>query len=419
MATDFHQPTFLIEIEGKGLSRDITQEITSFVYTDNESELDVLELFITNRNLQFVDDPLLQEGNEIAARFGYVNNLSPRKKAVIKEIDYDFPENGNPAIRVKAFDKGCKLAGKVNQKVWQKNSPGILYSEIAQEIAKNNGLKSVITPTRGHHLRVVQSNISDAQFLKELALKSRDKDSDGSAGYVFFVQDDELHFHPRLLDIAPQISLEYFTEAKGLLCSFRPGTQTQSTKGAGVETKSTAVDPRLKKPVEHKANDSSTPDRPVLGKQTYLVNGATGESKFSGNETGKVVPVFDTSETLHEKTGKTAIQDIAEGNFREAELTQVEAVATTVGLPTLQAKKNVEIKGVGKKFSGIWYCTSVRHSIGPSGYTCELHVKKNALGKGTGIKAADVKGRLNKEEAKSKPDKPVMIKIDANTGNRL
>ena len=47
-----------------------------------------MELSVTNRNLQFVDDPLFQESNEIVARFGYVNDPSPRKKAVIKDIDY-------------------------------------------------------------------------------------------------------------------------------------------------------------------------------------------------------------------------------------------------------------------------------------------------------------------------------------------
>jgi len=196
MDIDTFKPTFLIQIEGQTLSADITQEITSFVFEDNEEELDVLELSVTDRNLQFVDNPLFQEGNEIVARFGYVSNLSPRKKAVIKDIDYDFPESGDPTIRIKAYDKGFKLAGKENQKVWQKPAPGILYAEIAEEIAAANGLTPVVTPTKGRHLRVVQSNISDAQFLKELAAKARDKDGDGVTGYVFYIQDDELHFHP-------------------------------------------------------------------------------------------------------------------------------------------------------------------------------------------------------------------------------
>jgi len=124
MDLDTFKPTFLIEIEGQSLSkgggatRDVTQEIEAFSFTDNEEEMDELELCVSNRNLQFVDDPLFQEDNEIAARFGYVGNLSPRKKAVIKDIDYDFPHRGAPTIRIKAFDKGFKLAGKQNQKVW-------------------------------------------------------------------------------------------------------------------------------------------------------------------------------------------------------------------------------------------------------------------------------------------------------------
>ena len=54
------------------MAANITREITSIVFEDNEEELDVMELSVTNRNLQFVDDPLFQEGNEIVARFGYV-----------------------------------------------------------------------------------------------------------------------------------------------------------------------------------------------------------------------------------------------------------------------------------------------------------------------------------------------------------
>ena len=112
MELDTFKPTFLIQIEGKSLSKDITQEITSFVFTDNEEELDVLELSITNRNLQFVDDPLFQEGNEIIARFGYVGNLSPRKKAVIKDIDYDFPKTATPPSGSKPMTKASNWPEK-------------------------------------------------------------------------------------------------------------------------------------------------------------------------------------------------------------------------------------------------------------------------------------------------------------------
>jgi len=420
MDLDTFKPTFLIQIEGQTLSADITQEIASFVFEDNEEELDVLELSVTNRNLQFVDDPLFQEGNEIVARFGYVDNLSPRKKAVIKDIDYDFPESGDPTIRIKAYDKGFKLAGKENQKVWKKPAPGILYSEIAEEISSANGLTPFVKPTKGQHLRVVQSNISDAQFLKKLAVKARERDGDGVTGYAFYIQDDELHFHPRELEKKPAAVLEYFTDRKGVFRSFRPSTQSQGAKGAGTETKTTGVDPRKKEPVDHTANNETTPERTSLGKRTYLVDGNTGEGAFKEQESGQIVPSFERSEGFHEEPRQEPAQDLAEGKFKEAELRQVEAVAVTIGIPTLRAKQNVEVKGVGQKFSGIYYLHSIRHAIGDGGYQCELKLKKNALGKGAGDKSIEAKGRQNDQEAPPTPQEepPQMVTIDADSGRR-
>lgn len=395
MDLDVFKPTFLIQIEGQQLSLDITQEITSFVFEDNEEELDVMELAVANRGLLFTDDPLFQEGNEIVARFGYVGNLSPVKKAVIKEIDYDFPEDGVATIRLKAYDKGFKLSGVENQKVWQKSAPGILYSEIAEEIAKANGLTPVVKPTVGYHLRVVQSNISDAQFLKELAEKARDQEGDGVAGYMFYVQDDELHFHPRLVDQPPVLTLEYFTDPSGILRSFKPSTQAQWGKGAGIETKAVGVDPRKKEAYQEVANNDTTTDRTSLGKRTYLVNGNTGEGQFKEQATGRVVPSFERSEGFHEEPKQEPAKDAADSKFKNAELQQVEATAVTLGIPTLRAKQNIEIIGVGKKFSGVYYCRSLRHSFGGDGYSCELTLRKNALGRGAGAKSEASKGRPN------------------------
>ena len=421
MDLDTFQPTFLIQIEGQAFSADITGEITSFIFEDNEEELDVMELSVTNRNLQFVDDPLFQEGNEIVAHFGYVNDLSPRKKAVIKDIDYDFPENGDPRIRLKAYDKGFQLAGKENQKVWQKPAPGILYSEIAEEIAAANGLKPFVMPTVGRHLRVVQSNVSDARFLKDLAVKARAREGDGVTGYAFFVQDDGLHFHPRGLKEEPATVLEYFTDRKGFLRSFRPSTQSQGAKGAGTQTKATGVDPRRKATVAHAADNETTPERTSLGKRTYLVDGNTGEAAYKEQESGRIVASFERSEGFHEEPSQEPAQDLAEGTFAAAELRQVEAVALTIGIPSLRAKQNVEIQGVGGKFSGVYYCHSVRHTIDGSGYHSELKLRKNALGRGAGDKSVEVKGRPNEQEAPQVPrdETPEMVRIDADSGRRL
>ena len=418
MDLDTYAPTFLIQIEGTELSADITQEIRSFVFEDNESKLDVMELTVTDRCLQFVDAPLFQEGNEIVARFGYVGNLSPRKKAVIKDIEYDFPEEGDPTITLRAFDKGLKLAGKENQKVFTKPPPGILYSEIAEAIAAKYSLTPKVTPTKVRHLRVVQSNISDAEFLKKLAKTARPKDGDGVTGFVFYVQDDELHFHPPGLDKEPAAVLEYFTDTRGVLRSFKPTTQSQGAKGAGTETKAIGVDPRKKETVEHRASNKNTPERTALGKRTYLVDGNTGEESYQEEESGHIVPSPERTEGFHEEPSQEPAQDAAEGKFKKAELGQVEATAVTIGIPSLRAKQNVEVKSVGQKFSGVYYVESVRHEFGESGYSCELKLKKNALGKGAGEKSDEAQGQQNDREAPAVPkeEAPAMVTVNADTG---
>ena len=52
--SNIFQPAFLIQIEGRVLSTDITGEITPFVFKDNEEDLQVMELSVTNRNLRIV-----------------------------------------------------------------------------------------------------------------------------------------------------------------------------------------------------------------------------------------------------------------------------------------------------------------------------------------------------------------------------
>ena len=276
-------------------------------------------------------------------------------------------------------------------------------------------------PTVGRHLRVVQSNVSDARFLKDLAAKARDRDGDGVTGYAFFVQDDGLHFHPRGLKEEPATVLEYFTDSKGMLRSFRPSTQSQGAKGAGTQTKAAGVDPRRKTAVTHAADNETTPERTSLGKRTYLVDGNTGEAAYKEQESGRIVASFERSEGFHEEPNQEPAQDLAEGTFAEAELHQVEAVALTIGIPSLRAKQNVEIQGVGGKFSGVYYCHSVRHVIDGGGYHSELKLRKNALGRGAGDKSVEVKGRPNEQEAPAvrREEPPEMVRIDADSGRQL
>ena len=127
--------------------------------------------------------------------------------------------------------------------------------------------------------------------------------------------------------------------------------------------------------------------------------------------------------------GTTPQRPAAEAAFVPGELGQVTAEAVTVGLPTLRAKTNVEVRGVGRKFSGLYHVETVRHRIDGSGYSCELTLRRNALGSGAGRTAPDTLGKRNAQHAPTAASAPTsppartatpsrQVVIDANTGQR-
>ncbi|HOR98890.1 MAG TPA: hypothetical protein PLZ74_11015 [Kiritimatiellia bacterium] len=272
-------PLVLVEINGQRITRDLTDRLVAFVYEDHEAALDLLEITLADPYLQCLDDPLFQEGHDIRVRFGYADNLSPTKVGVIKEISYDFPETGVPTITLKAYDKGCTLASEQVQRVWQRPG-GIRASDIATAIATEHGLTPVVTATVDRVPRLHQSKQSDAQWLAQLAKTARTVDGKGTTGFVFYVEGEELHFHPRGLEQPPVMALEYFTDRQGVLRSFRPATRTQGDAASGQSTTAVGVNPATKTAATTTAENASTPERPVLGSKT--VQGA-------GKASGRVV----------------------------------------------------------------------------------------------------------------------------------
>ena len=143
-----------------------------------------------------------------------------------------------------------------------------------------------------------------------------------------------------------------------------------------------------------------------LGKKTLLVDGATGEEKYETQETGKVIP------TPYQTTSEN--QELAEGVKQEAQLDQLEAEATVIGIPNICAKEIIEIAGVGTKFSGNYYIKQVRHEIGGNGYIMTLELRRNAMGKAAD-KAVDAEGKVNQQHGQS-DSQPKMIEVNPETG---
>ena len=136
------------------------------------------------------------------------------------------------------------------------------------------------------------------------------------------------------------------------------------------------------------------------------------------DESGRVI-----SSPAH---SKSHAKHIAKGKVKTASMKSIEAEAVTIGLPYLKARETVQIENVGKKFSGSWRITQVRHEISSSGYTCTMTLSKNDH-EGSASSSKRKSGSAPKKSARAgknnqaKPvqpakAKPKTVKIDMKTG---
>ena len=385
-----YAPLFIVEIDGKELTEDISQHVESFSYEDHEDKMDELSLTIANGDLSLVDNPQLQEGKEIRARWGYVGNMSDARVCTIKEISYTFGEDGVPRIEVTALDKGHKLTGRSARTCWNNKQ----IADVVKDIAKKNNLTpKVDIPEDITQEFISQGGKSDMDFLKELA---RDM------GCSVWVTNDELHFEPNKVN-EPVRTFHWREDKDGYLQSLRITSNAEKGKGTSRGTEVSGLDPLTKKPIKEiaaaKGSEDGTTESFSANSMSQVKTPGDGIPKRNQenetpiqskhDEAGRVVATPAPTAARARRSGK--------GKVASSSMKAIEATATAIGLPYLKAKDTVTIENIGKKFSGDWRVKSVRHSISRSGYTCELTLSRSNF-KSAGDKKA---GAAPKTKAKS------------------
>jgi hypothetical protein len=104
-------------------------------------------------------------------------------------------------------------------------------SEIVEEIAKKNGLKAVVEPTRKTSESYIQSNIDDISFILK-RLVPRALNDKGRGSYRLFLRDNALHFHTPDFQ-ANLYLLNYFNGSPAGMLRVADRTQLASRRGAG------------------------------------------------------------------------------------------------------------------------------------------------------------------------------------------
>lgn len=341
----YYAPDYQVKIEGATLAADVSNAVIDLTFDNNLDTADMFSLNLNNADLRFTDSALFDVGKNVEIHMGYVGNLHPMMLGEITAVNPTFPAGGAPTLSITGYDKSHRL---------RHNSPEpqtfryVGDSRIAARIAAENLLIPIVDPSPMPTQKCVQQTGSDWALLKELAVRNF---------FHVYVYWDKLYFR------FPQPSLEKVVLEWGKnLSSFSPRLSTSGQAGIQVirgynyelAQKIVTVLPTL-----------------ALGSDLDDIIERLGSSFIEqlmslGRFVVRDKPITDY---LHATTlAKSILLQLLQGLY--------EGTGSCIGIPELRAGEMVEIRGIGKRFSGKYTLSKVKHTINANGYQTQFEVRQ-------------------------------------------
>lgn len=321
---------------------DASDLVESFEYEEDEKKSDQLKITLDNFDLSHFDNPVWRQGNKVQVTWGYPGNMSPIRECIIQKVE------GSTKITVTAQAKSLLMNRDIKCKTYENTR----RSEIVHAIAKDYGFDEThrfIDDTETMYETISQTRESDAQFIKRMA---------DAEHFEFYVDFSGLHWHPRKMGQKPLRVMEYYLPPDvGDIVGFNVESDPFAKP---TEVKAVGRDPLKKKDIDGTGNDQET-------KRIALVAPDTGVVGIKDNTEQK--DVRPTAET-----NSSQVKKEADGAFKRAKQATVKLSLDCVGDPLVIAKSVLDIRGISKRLSGLYYVNSATHKIDSNGYKMSLKV---------------------------------------------
>jgi len=348
---DFYVPAFEIKVGGKKLELEIRRDIVNVSYTDSLERMDSFSFTVTNwdaerrgfKYLDFDKSPF-KVGNVVEIFMGYSDDLRKMIYGEIKTLEPNFPPSGNPTLNIRGLNILARLGIRQETHHYKERTDG----HIARQIARRLNLKKGTIKEGNKHEFIAQQNRFDIVFLMERARR---------IGYeVSITEDGELNFQPSTHTTQKNYVLEW---GKSLI-HFRP---TLSTAKQVSEVVVRGWNPKKKQPIIGRAQ------RRDLETKGLGTAGITQQVENAFNQSVEITvdrPIRDKREA--DQLAKEKLEQIAKGLLA--------GEGSTIGLPDLRAGSLIEIRNLGRTFSGNYYVTDTTHTIGEGGYSTRFSVRR-------------------------------------------
>lgn len=234
-------------------------------------------------------------------------------------------------------------------------------SVAASAAAASKATASTSTGGTPRYGAITQAGQTDAQFLKRLA---------DLQGFEFYVDFDGLHWHPRRFEQRPMRTVTYYLPpGVGDVLEFNVENDV-TAKPAAITVK--GIDPLTKKAFAVTADDANTP-RPTLSTVPELpdtvkvVDPATGATSYKpGSVPGTGAASTDVKPSSEPNAAAAKVE--AAGLYTRTQQTAIELALELVGDPGIVCKCVLNVQGLGKRLSGRYHVSELKHKLDSGGY---------------------------------------------------
>lgn len=344
--------SFEILVNGTQLPVEVESHINVVMVDDNIDMPGMFLFELTDSDAREGETPLIDDldlfslGNVVEVKMGYADELETLIIGEITGLEPEFVLDGLPVLTIRGYDRSHHfLRGrKTRTFVEQKDS------EIVEKIASEAGLTAEVEDSEVLHPYVVQANQTDMAFLQDRAKRIQ---------YEVVIEDKTLFFRPVSNAESEVVTLEMNDD----LTEFYPRlSSVQQVSEVSVR----GWDPKEKKEIVGQA---------AIGDEVSTMDGQDSGSALTDAAFGAAIGAVTERPVMTQAEA----DQLAKAKFNNTVLSLIQGEGSCLGRTDLRSGKVIKIEGIGERFSGSYYITSVIHRYSPQdGYFSNFTVRRNA-----------------------------------------
>ncbi|QLE58023.1 phage late control D family protein [Nostoc sp. TCL26-01] len=344
-------PYLKVLVQNQLLNVEIEADLISVLVSEDVAvpgmfELRLVTWDLVKQEMTWVDDKVFDIGNEVEIQMGYEQELKTIMVGEITGLEPEYTQETTPVLVVRGHDLRHRLLRGTQTKSFLK----VKDSEIASQIARTRGLTAKVTDSQVKLDYILQHNQTDWEFLNQRAKR---------IGYEVAVEGKTLYFRPHANTQDKVLTLTYSENIQEFLPRLSTLSQVQELTVKGWS-------PQQKKE--------------VLGKAGIGKEGGTMGGKVSGTKAVKKAFGNANQTIVNQPISSQAEADrMALGQFQEIAIAYITGEGSCQGNPHIRAGQVIEVLGLGKRFSGLYYIMTTEHYYSrEQGYQTSFTVRRNA-----------------------------------------